>query len=214
MLSLLGVFVFSPALNAAEFLTPKSLVGKMEEAYARVHNYETDVEVKTYEADGKVDVKRFRFWFKKPGRLRMKFESPYHGMVIIYPDLDGKVLIHEFLTFHRPIDDPVMVDKKTGQRLDQTGIGPFIDMIAQTLGENRRGPVDITEDESYVSIRVPADDYFHPGIKTQYEFLIDKRLWLPVKVEQSTEEGRRIRMTAFHDVHINLIIPDDLFTRQ
>ncbi len=211
---LFALLLFAPVINAAESVTPKSVVDKMEEAYARIHEYRADVEVKTYKGNGKVDVKRFLFWFKKPDHIRMEFQSPYNGMVIIYPDEEGKVLIHKFMTFRRSIDDPMMLDEKTGQRLDQTGVGPLIDDIARSVGRNRKSPVNMKEDESNVGIRVLAGDPLRPGVENEFKYVIDKRFWLPVEVDESTADGRLIRVTTYGDLRINPAIPDELFTKE
>jgi len=46
---------------------------------------------------------------------------------------------------------------------------------------------------------------------TLYQFLIDKQLGLPVKVEESTPDGFLERAIIFQNLRTNIAIPDNLF---
>ncbi len=54
-----------------------------------------------------------------------------------------------------------------------------------------------TEDNSELRIRVLADDHFREGVLTRYQIFIDKKLWLPVEVEESTADGHLERTVIF-----------------
>jgi outer membrane lipoprotein-sorting protein len=190
------------------------LLKKMESAYTRVEDYQTNVEVRTYKREGSFETQKFLYTFKKPKWIRLDFESPHSGMVLIYPDKNEKVRVRlpgvaHILAFHLSTGNP-LITGPAGQRIDQTDLGLLIKNIAHSLTDQRRGPVEIEED-GYILIRVLAVNHFHEGVVTLYQFFIDKRFWLPVKVEESMPDGRLERTITFQNLRMNTGVPDSFF---
>lgn len=186
------------------------LLKKMEGAYEGVSDYQANMEVKTFGKDGSFDTKRFLYTFKKPKKIRLDFESPYAGMIIVYPDQNGNVALRRFFTFHLALDN-FLLRVSAGQRIDQTDLGLLITNIFHSLNDRRRGPLTITEDDKDICIRVIADDHFREGVVTQYQFFIDKGIWLPVKLEESSPDGLLERTIVFRNLRTNIEIPDNYF---
>jgi len=187
-----------------------TLLKKMEGAYAGVKDYQANMEIRTYRKDGSYKTKRFLYTFQKPNRIRLDFESPYAGMIVIYPDREGKVVLRWFFTIHLTPDNSFLEDS-SGQRINQTDMGRLIEKITQSLTDHRRGPLEITEDEKEIRLRVVADDHFRQGVITRYEFVIDKKLFLPVRVEESTPAGLLERTIVFRSLRTNIGVPDSFF---
>lgn len=188
---------------------------KMEAAYATVTNYRARVEVRIYESSGSYKSKRFLYTFKKPDLVRLDFETPYPGMVLIYPDPEEKVVVSppgwaRFFKFRLAPDD-VLLTVSAGQRIDQTDLGQLIANIAGSVREGRRGPITVSQDHDHVRIQVLAKDHFREGVVTRYLFLIDRRLRLPVAVRESTRDGRLEREIFFRDLKTNINLPDETF---
>ncbi len=186
------------------------LLKKMEGAYAEVSDYQANLEVRTFGKDGSFETRKFLYTFKKPKKLRLDFESPYAGMIIVYPDQNGKVALRRFFTFHLALDN-FLLQVSAGQRIDQTDLGLLIANIFHSLTDHRRGPLRITEDDKDICIRVMADDHFREGVVIQYQFFIDKDLWLPVKVEESSPDGLLERTIVFRNLRTNIDVPDNYF---
>jgi outer membrane lipoprotein-sorting protein len=202
----------TPALTASDH---ENLLRNMEGAYAQVTDYQTNIEVKTYRRDGSFATQKFLYTFKKPDRIRLDFETPHSGLVLVYPDQNGKVVVRppglgRFFTPHLAPGNSLL-RMSSGQRIDQTDLGLLIKNIGHSLTDQRRGPAEFAEDDGHTRVRVLADDHFQKGIETLYQFLIDKRLWLPAGVEESTSEGRLERKIIFHNLKINPGVPDSFF---
>ncbi len=195
-------------------LRTNDLLKKMEAAYAGVEDYRTNVEVKNYKSDGSSEIQKFLYTFKKPKWVRIDFESPHSGMILTYPDKNGKVrveppgLAHIF-KFDLSPENPLL-RTPSGQRIDQTSLGLLIQNISHSLTDQRRGTVHIDEN-AHVRIRVLAANHFHKSTVTLYRFSIDKHLWLPVRVEESTPEGELERTIIFQGLRINTGVPDSFF---
>ncbi len=195
-------------------LDTETLLKKIEATYAEVKDYQAEIEDRTYNRDGSFQIKQFLYTFKEPGWIRLDFETPYSGMVLVYPDKNGEVVIRPawfpFFKFHLALDNP-RLRVASGQRLDQTDLGLLIKNIGHSLTDQRRGPVEITEENPYIRIQVLAENHFQKGVVTLYHFLIDKELWLPVRVEESTPEGRLERKVILRNLKTNIGFPDSFF---
>ncbi len=210
---LLSCLIFTHG-SAESRLDAESILKRMEFAYARVVDYETSVEVRTYKQDGSFETQKFLYTFKKPNWVRLDFESPHPGMVLVYPDKDGEVgvkpagLAHIF-RFHLSSGNP-LITGPSGQRIDQTDLGLLIKNISRSLTDQRQGSAEIEED-GYVRIRVLAANHFHEGVVTLYRFFIDQSLWLPVRVEESTPHGQLERSITFENLRLNTGVTDRFF---
>jgi outer membrane lipoprotein-sorting protein len=198
---------YSYAWNSSE---TEILLRKMEAAYAKVNDYQTDTEVRTYRRDGSFETQKFLYTFKRPKWVRLDFESPHSGMTLVYPDKNGDVVIRYSFTIHLSPDN-FLLRSSFGQRLDQTDLGLLIGNISHSLTDQRRGPVEVTEDDPDIRIRVLADNHFRREVVTQYQFAIDKSLWLPVQVDESTPAGLLERVVIFRNLRTNMGPPDHFF---
>lgn len=208
ILHLISSLPFLSAYASNSFDTG-TLLKKMEAAYSAVNDYQSNMETTTYQS-GSSETKKFLYTFKKPKRIRLDFESPDKGMILVYPDKNGKVAIHRYFTFHLSADNSLL-QVQAGQRIDQTDLGLLITNISHSLTDHRRGPVKISEGNGTIDIRVLADDHFQEGVTTLYRFMINKKLWLPVKVEEYTPGGVLERSISFHNLRTNIDVPDTFF---
>jgi outer membrane lipoprotein-sorting protein len=206
------VFTCSSARLASD---TESLLNKMEAAYAEVKDYQTEVKSRVYQRDGSKNTKKFLYTFKKPNWIRLDFELPHPGMILVYPDKNGKVVIHpsgwiRFFKLHLSPDSFLLKDASK-QRIDQTDLGLLIRNISHSLTDQRRGPVEVSEDDGRIELRVLADDHFRKGVTTRYRFLIDKELWLPAGVEELTPNGILKRTVTFRNLRMNIGVSDCFF---
>lgn len=205
----------SPAETVASASDIQGLLNKMESAYAQVTDYQARMEVRTYSSKGSFKTEKFLYTFKKPKHIRLDLESPHPGMVLVYPDKNGKVGIRPsgWARFFRLslAPDSFFLRVSSGQRIDQTDIGLLIKKISASLTVERRGRSELEEDARHIRVRVLAENHFRKGVQTRYEFLIDKTMWLPVGVTESTPEGVLERRTIFRDLRVNIGVKDTLF---
>lgn len=193
-----------------------ALLARMHEAYGGVRDYETRLDI-----TGFGDAARFGgtlqllYAFKKPGKIRIEFKSPHKGMVILYPDREGKVAVRPsallpFLVFHlAPESDHLEISP--GQHIPETDLGMLIRNITLCTTELSLGDLDISESDSAVIIRVLSDNPFKRGVPTRYRFTVDKRLWLPSAVEEMTPSGTLRRRVVYRDLRVNVGVPDSAF---
>jgi outer membrane lipoprotein-sorting protein len=224
--SLAGIFLFflimalSTNLRAAQSPTEQALadIERMKAAYARVAGYQTEMEVSEYSGGEVIEKKRFLYTFKKPDHMRIDMESPYPGMILIYPDKDGKVFVKPagwvgIMKLHLSPDSGLL-KSRTGQRLDQTHLGLLIVNIARSLTDWRRGEIKVSTAPDRVLIEVLAQDHFLAGVLTQYRFAIDTRCWLPVGIEEFTPAGILKRKVFIRNLSTSIIVSDRFFSTE
>ncbi len=103
------------------------------------------------------ETERFLYTYRKPDHIRIDMESPYAGMVLIYPGEDGKVTVKPgglfgFLKLHLSPDSSLLNTSK-GQRIDQTDMGLLINNIDHSLTDRRHGEVRVSEQDDQVILK-------------------------------------------------------------
>jgi outer membrane lipoprotein-sorting protein len=194
---------------------PADIIRKMNQSYVEVTDYQTNVLVRRHEGDGPVSEWRFTYTFKKPGMIRMDFQSSPKGMVMVYSEDIGKVVVQPFpwapLVKLRLSPDSSLIAGPSGQRIDQTSMGQLIENIGKSLTTGNRDEPVIGDSEDMIDICVLAENHFHPDRLSRYEFCIDKTRWLPVAVSERTPEGMLEREVRFQDLRTNIGIADSFF---
>jgi len=200
--------------NAAQDADAQALLVRMESAYQTVKDYRMQVQLILASENAGQRIEEFIYTFKKPGRVRMDFQSPQPGTMVIFPDEEGKVWVRpwglRFLDLHLA-PDSLFLSNPSGQRVDQSDFGLLIKNIGRSIGEGRKGPVEILEEERYVRIKVLAQNHFRSGKVTSYDFVIDKNTFLPAQIEERTPEGVFERRITFRNLVTNTGVPDSFF---
>ena len=194
------------------------MISRMQAAYDRVRSYRVETEVTTYRHGRVAERQRFTYTFEKPDRLRIDMKSPHPGMVLIYPDRQGKVFVRfggwaSFLQFHLSPASSLLANA-AGQRIDQTDMGLLIRQIAHSLTDRRRGTPTLTSEGGKIVLTVLAEDHFLPGVLTRYRFTIDKATDLPVVVRESTPAGELKRTVTFRHLETSPALPVNWFLHQ
>jgi outer membrane lipoprotein-sorting protein len=155
------------------------------------------------------------YTFKKPDRIRLDLQQLYPGMVLIYPDKNGEFVVAPskwtlFMTLHLS-PDSFLLKTAASQRLDQTDLGLLIRNIARSVTDQRRGPLEIVEQDAHIQVKVLAENHFRRDLLTLYRFVIDEPLWLPVAVSESSPEGTLKREVTFQNLRLNTGVSDSYF---
>jgi outer membrane lipoprotein-sorting protein len=211
---LVFLMLLSITANAADHSDAQALLKRMESAYETVKDYRVLVQVVPAAENAGKRTEEFSYTFKKPRLVRIDFQMPQSGTILIFPDEEGKVLVRpwgwRFLDLHFA-PDSLFLANPSGQRVDQTDFGLLIRNIGRSMGGGRRGPLEILEEDQYVRIRVLAENHFHDSKVTRYRFTIDKNTCFPTEIEEWTPEGVLERRITFRDLAVNTGVPDSFF---
>lgn len=188
----------------------------MEEAYGAVEDYQTRLVITGFGKDHVYQkMQRIIYTFKKPDKFRIEFEFPHEGMLLAYPDSKGKVAVRpkfwgRLTTFHLDPGNPFL-EISPGQQINQTDLGLLIVNIRHSLTDMFLGELEVTAGIKHIVIRVLSDNPFRRGVPRRYVFTIDKEMWLPVAVEEATEEKVLQRTVVYDHIKVNLGVKDSFF---
>jgi outer membrane lipoprotein-sorting protein len=211
---LVFLMLLSISANAADLADALAVLKRMESTYETVKDYRVRVQVIFTAENAAKRTEEFIYTFKKPRQVRIDFQMPQPGTILIFPDEEGKVLVRpwgwRFLDL-RLAPDSLFLSNPSGQRIDQTDFGLLIRNIGRSMDGGRRGPLEILEEDQYVRIRVLAENHFHDSKVTRYRFTIDKNTCFPTEIEEWTPEGVLERRITFRDLAVNTGVPDSFF---
>ena len=200
--------------NAADHADAQALLKRMESAYETVKDYRVLVQVAQAAENASRRTEEFIYTFKKPRQVRIDFQMPQPGTILIFPDEEGKVLVRplgwRFLDL-RLAPDSLFLSNPSGQRIDQTDFGLLIRNIGRSMDGGRRGALEIIEEDRYLKIEVLAENHFREGKITRYQIRIDKNTYFPAEIEEWTPEGVLERKIAFRNLAVNTGVPDSFF---
>jgi hypothetical protein len=90
-------------------------------------------------------------------------------------------------------------------------MGLLIRNISQSLNDGSYNNPELEKAGTTIRVQVLAENHFHKGVITRYEFLIDRMKWLPVQVDEYTPDIVLERTIIFKDLRINIGIKDSFF---
>ena len=204
-----------PLETVAQTPDIQDLLEQMESAYAEVTDYQAKMEIRTYSNDHSYKAEKFLYTFKKPKSIRLDLESPHPGMVLVYPDHKGKVGVRpsgwaRFIKLSLA-PDSFFLKASSGQPIDQTDMGLLIKNISKSLTDEQYGRPKLKEEGTTIRVQVLAENHFRKGVRTRYEFLIDKMKWLPIEVREYTPDKVLERQVIFRDLRVNIGVKDSFF---
>ncbi len=192
-----------------------AIVQKMESFYQTVKDYACEVDQVFYK-DGMEDQHyRFKFYFKKEKKIRIDFSHPYPALTIFYQNGDPEAVVMPFrflpmLRFRLSINNPTM-KTMAGQRIDQTDMGYFIRFLSKNLKTIKQEKDEFREDEEQIRFLLWAMDYIDQKYPEKYQIAISKKIWLPIRIERYTSEGKLIEATDIKNYTINTQLEDKFF---
>lgn len=71
----------------------ESLLSRMAAAYVGIEDYRARLEIEARGRDGSLRTKKVLHTFKKSQWIRLDFESPHPGMILVYPGRKGKAVV-------------------------------------------------------------------------------------------------------------------------
>ncbi len=187
----------------------------MEAAFKKVEDYSCEVEQIFYQNGAENQRYRFKFYFKKGKKIRVDFSHPHSGLTVLYNDDETDATVIPFrslpaLKLRLSVDNPLM-KTLTGQRINQTDMGYFIDFIFKNLKKVGQKENTFYEDEQRVEFLFWALDYIEGRSPEKYHILISKKYWLPIRIERYSSEGKLFEVSDIKNYVLNAHLEDSFF---
>jgi outer membrane lipoprotein-sorting protein len=157
-----------------------------------------------------------RYTYKKPGFVRMDFERPYQGAVLIYDPLKKQVRLWPFgLKLFALTLSPEnrLVQSRTGQRVDKSDLGSLWQNV-ETLkgnGETRVLGHEIVSAAQVLHITVTGKENFVVDNVHRFDIWLEEKTGFPAKVVSRGADGDLIETVLFEDLKVNPELARDVF---
>ena len=187
----------------------------MEAVFKEVEDYSCEVEQIFYQNGAENQQYRFKFYFKKEKKIRVDFSHPHPGLTIIYNDDETNATVIPFrslpaLKLRLSVDNPLM-KTLTGQRINQTDMGYFIDFLLKNLKKVSQKENAFYENEQRVEFFFWALDYIKGRSLERYRISISKKYWLPIRIERYSSEGKLLETSDIKNYVLNAHLEDRFF---
>ena len=192
-----------------------SVAQKMRDVFKAVEDYACEVEQIFYKEGIEEERYRFKFYFKKEKKIRVDFSQPYSSLTIFYHGGDKEAMVMPFrfllaLKFKLSIDNS-LIKTLSGQRINQTDMGYFIDFLFRNLNIGEQKKDEFHEDGDHIKFLLWAMDYIEEKSLEKYRISISKKYWLPLKIERLNLEDKPIETTEIKNYFINTKLEDKFF---
>jgi outer membrane lipoprotein-sorting protein len=203
-----------PALMLAAALSgagPDLLTDAMQR-HSKVESYR--VTIRSVHADAQ---EHLRYFFQKPGFVRMEFIHPHAGAVLVYNPTTRRVRLWPFGAGRFPelnlSPTNPLIQSSRQQRVDQSDVGVLLGHMQVLAQGGSLGPVDeqALAGRPVLHLHVTgADDWTVAGVHS-YEVWLDAASLFPLKVISRDLQDVIIETVQMEDAEINVPLPMTLF---
>jgi outer membrane lipoprotein-sorting protein len=182
------------------------------EHYHTVESYR--VTIHSTHADGEEHI---RYYYRKPGFVRMEFIRPHDGAVLVYNPFTQRVRLWPFGTgrfpeFNLSPGNP-LIRSSRGQRIDRSDVGALFENVRTVRA---RGDAEILGEENVdgrttLHLVVIGAGSFAVADVHRYELWLDTANQFPVKVISRDQQNAIIETVMMEALEINATQPDTLF---
>jgi outer membrane lipoprotein-sorting protein len=192
--------------------TPADPLASAIEHYRTIETYR--VTIRSTHSDGEEYI---RYYYKKPGFVRMEFVRPHAGAVLIYNPTTQNVRLWPFGVKHFPelslSPGNPLIRSSRGQRVDHSDVGTLFENIrtlreggnTKVLGEERM------DGHTVVHLVVTGAAGFAVSGVHRHELWLDTESRFPVKGISRDLQDAIIETVMMEGLEINAALPDTLF---
>lgn len=205
---MLSALMLAAALSGTE---PDLLTGAIER-FRKVESYR--VTIHSVQADAVVHL---RYYYQKPGFVRMEFIRPHEGAVLVYNPSTRRVRLWPFGAGRFPElnlnpSNP-LIQSSRQQRVDQSDVGV---LLGNMQGLAQRGSLGSADEQVLAGRPVlhlhvtGAGDWSVAGVHS-YEVWLDAASLFPLKVISRDLQNAIIETVQMEDAQIDVALPMTLF---
>jgi outer membrane lipoprotein-sorting protein len=191
---------------------PVDPIATAMERFAGIDSYRVTLRSKHDDDAGLI-----RYYYKKPGFVRMEFSTPHKGAVLVYDPETRNVRVRPFdfldsfvLTFS---PDSRLVKSARGHRVDESDIGAFLRRVNELRKHGRTtlsGKSELSG-RNVIEVRVEGDGDFSLGGVHRYQLWLDVSSMMPLKTTAFDSSGGLVEEVLMDDLELNVVLNEDLF---
>jgi hypothetical protein len=186
----------------------------MKAHFRMLEDYSCEVEQIYFQNGEETQRVYFTYSFRKDQQIRIDFSYPQSGMTLIHRkgDPDATILPIRslpWLKFRFSVHNPLL-RTFTGQQIDQTDMGYFIDFLERSLGETTQPVFEFREGKDETAFLIVGRDYLEGKNLEKYRIRLLRESWLPLRIERYSLENIPIEKSLLRGCILNAR-PGDAF---
>jgi outer membrane lipoprotein-sorting protein len=183
--------------------------------FQQLEDYSCEVEQTYFQNGEQAQRVLFTYHFRKDGRVRIDFSYPQSGATILYRKGEPKATVLPIrslpgLRLQFSVRSSFL-RTYTGQRLDQTDLGYFIDFLERSLGETRQPDFEFREERLFVVFWISGRDYLEGKTPEKYRLTLSRPIGLPLRIERYSQENIPIEKSLLRNYLLNTRPGDQFF---
>ena len=188
---------------------------RMRANFEGIEDYTSEVE-QIYFKDGVEEERHhFKYFFKKPDKIRVDFFSPHSGLNVFYQRGEKKATLRPFpsvpsIKFRISIDNSI-IKTPTGQGIYQTDMIFFIDFLFRNLAQVPQKDSQFQEEKDQVHFLFWARDYVQGNVPEKYRIFISTQNWFPIRIERYSSEGKPVEFSHIQNYVFNSHLDERFF---
>jgi len=192
-----------------------AIAQKMITVMENVEDFTCEAEV-IYYSEGEEDQRyRITFFYKRKGKIRVKFSQPYPGLTVFYKSGDQQLTVKPFkflpvIKFRFSIGNS-MVKTPSGQRINQTDVQYFISFLLKNIDWIQKKENEFFEEKNQIEFMFYAKDYIEGKELEKYRVFVSKSTWFPVRIERYNLQDKPVEVMIFKNYSINPHLKEEFF---
>ena len=159
-----------------------------------------------------------KYFFKRPGFVRMEFQKPHKDAVLVYSPETNKARLRPF-GFIKPLvltmaPDNGLITAPQGHRVDASDLGAFLETVEslEDKGKSRIIGNEKVGDRPALLVEVLGGEGITVnGNIHRYLLWLDARTLLPLRTQSFAADDTLVEDVVMVDLEINVELPDSLF---
>lgn len=160
-----------------------------------------------------------RYHYRKPGYIRMEFEKPHKGAVLLYDPFRKEVLLRPFAFLKslemRMSPNDRLIRSSTGHTVNESDIGALLrnaKRLKESGGVKAEGEDQVGGRTALIVEVLGAAGFEADGVN-RYRLWLEKRSMLPVKVEAYSAAGALTESVLMDDLEVDPEFAEGFFSR-
>lgn len=182
------------------------------ESYGRVETYSV-----TLDSQSETGREKIRYYFKKPGYVRMEFIEPHKGAVLVYDPVNKEVLLRPFgflkSLVMRLSPRNWLVKSSGGHTVDESDLGALFKRVVALQKGGKTAVLREEEVGGRMTTVVSVEGADNTGTDGLHRYLLwlDEKSNLPLKVISYDLSGRKLEEVTMADLEVDVRFPEDFF---
>jgi outer membrane lipoprotein-sorting protein len=163
-------------------------------------------------------VEKLRYFYKRPGFIRMEFIRPHEGAVLVYNPLSHEAklrplgLLKPFVLTLSP-DNPLITSSR-GHRVDASDIGGLLETARQLRDKGKITSMETADERGRRLVMLAVEGkagVVVAGTVHRCILWLDAATLLPVRTITYEENGTMVEDVTLDGLEVNIFLPDELF---